>query len=122
MSAGEHLGTYAKGWTDGNAEMILKAVSVDYTFDDPNSGVIRKQDFARYLTELKDTVQRLRGGSLPTPFMELSEVLTQESGGVLTAWCWWVIPGTAIKGSGLIKVGAAGVRSEVIAYYTKLAA
>ena len=120
MSAAEQLGTYAKGWTNGDAETILKAASDDYTFDDPNSGLIRKQDFGRYLAELKETVKRLRGGGLPTPFMELSEVLTQESGGVLTAWCWWAIPGTSIKGSGLIKVGAQGVDSEVVAYYTKL--
>ena len=121
MSAAEHLGTYAQGWMNGDGEVILKATSDDYKFDDPNSGVISKKEFARYFAELQEIVKRLRGGSLPTPFMELSEVLTQESDGVLTAWCWWAIPGTSIKGSGLIKVGAAGVQSEVIAYYTKLA-
>ncbi len=52
--------------------------------------------------------------------MELSEVVTQENEEVITAWCWWAIPGTDIKGSGLIKVRADGVRSEVITYYTKL--
>jgi len=52
--------------------------------------------------------------------MELSEVLTQEDEGVLTAWCWWSIPGTELKGSGLIKAGPTGIRSEVITYYTKL--
>ncbi len=53
-------------------------------------------------------------------FMEISEVLTDEKDGILTAWCWWAIPGTNIRGSGLIKVGSEGVRSEVITYYTKL--
>lgn len=65
-------------------------------------------------------MRSLRGGSLPEPFMELSEVVTREGQGVLTAWCWWAVPGTDIQGSWLIKVGTDGVRSEVISYYTKL--
>lgn len=122
MGASEHLGVYAEGWTNGDADTILKATSADYTFDDPNSGVIPKKEFARYLAGLKETVKSQRGGGLPKPFMELSEVVTQENEGAMTAWCWWVIPGTDIKGSALIKIGPEGVRSEVITYYSKLSA
>ena len=122
MSAAEHLSTYAQGWAKGDANTILKATAADYTFDDPNFGVVSKNSLSSYLSELKETVASLCSGRVPDPFMELSEVLTQEVGGVLTAWCWWVIPGTEIKGSGLIKVGPTGVRSEVITYYTKLSA
>ncbi len=120
MSAAEHLGTYAEGWTKGDRDTILKAVSDDFTFDDPNAGRIAKGEFAEYLSGMKEIVRSLRGGNLPDPFMELSEVVTQENEGVLTAWCWWAVPGTEVKGSGLIKVGDDGVRSEVITYYTKL--
>ena len=120
MNATEHLSTYAEGWSKGDADIILKATAADYTFDDPNAGVVSKNSLSSYLGELKQTVASLCGGRVPDPFMELSEVLTQEADGVLTAWCWWVIPGTDIKGSGLIKVDSAGVRSEVITYYTKL--
>ena len=120
MSAGEHLGAYAQGWTNGDSAEVLRAVSDNYTFDDPNCGVIPRKEFARYLAQLKETVKTLRGGDLPTPFMELSEVVTQENQGSITAWCWWSIPGTNIKGSGLIKVGPEGVHSEVITYYSKL--
>ena len=52
--------------------------------------------------------------------MELTEVTTGEDDGVLTAWCWWSIPGTAIQSSGLIKAGEIGVQSEKLAYHTKL--
>ncbi|HSS66041.1 MAG TPA: nuclear transport factor 2 family protein [Gammaproteobacteria bacterium] len=120
MGAADHLGVYAEGWTKGDAETILRAVTDDFTFDDPNAGTIPKSNLADYLSGMKETVRSLCGGSLPDPFMELSEVVTQEGGGVLTAWCWWAIPGTGIKGSGLIKVGSGGVRSEVITYYTRL--
>ena len=118
MSASEHLGTYAEGWTKGDAELILKAAADNFTFNDPNAGVIPKSEFAAYLEGMKETVSSLRGGTLPEPFMELSEVVTKEEEGVLTAWCWWAVPGTQIKGSGLIKVESEGVQSEMIAYYT----
>jgi len=120
MSAADHLGTYTEGWTKGDVNTILKAVSEGYTFDDPNAGKVAKSKFGEYVSGMKETVRSLRGGNLPDPFMELSEVVTQEKEGEITAWCWWSIPGTDIKGSGLIKVGADGVRSEVITYYTKL--
>ena len=120
MSASEHLGTYAEGWTKGDAGLILRAAADNYTLDDPNAGVIPKNEFAGYLEGMKETVASIRGGSLPEPFMEISEVVTAEKEGVLTAWCWWAVPGTQVKGSGLIKVGSEGVQSERIAYYTKL--
>ena len=69
---------------------------------------------------MKETVRSILGGDLPEPFLELSDVITQENDGETTAWAWWVVPGTELKGRGLIKVGADGVRSEVITYYTKL--
>jgi len=122
MSAAVHLGTYAEGWTKGDANTILNAVSDEYTFDDPNVGKIAKGGFAEYLAGMKETVRSLQGGNLPDPFMALTEVVTREEEGVLTAWCWWTVPGTEIQGSGLIKVGAEGVRSEVITYYAKLPA
>ena len=120
MSADDHLGTYAEGWTKGDATTILRAVSDHYTLDDPNAGKITKGAFGEYLSKLKQTVRSVRGGGLPEPFMELSEVTTRDDQGILTAWCWWSVPGTGIQGSGLIKVGTEGVLSEVIAYYTKL--
>ena len=53
---------------------------------------------------------------------ELSQVLTGEEDGELTAWCWWTVPGTSIEGSGLIKVSDDGVVSERLTYYTALSA
>lgn len=121
MGAAEHLAMYAEGWTKGDAATILRATAEEYTFDDPNAGLISRNAFASYLNGLKETVVSFSSGKLPDPFMKLSEVVTQEAEGTLTAWCWWEIPGTDIKGSGLIKVTPTGVRSEVITYYTKLA-
>jgi len=120
MSAKDHLRKYADGWTKGDPEIILDSVSSDYVFDDPNEGQIKKQGFATYMSRLKEIVSSLRGTESETQFMELSEVVTHEEEDGLTAWCWWAIPGTELSGSGLIKVGPEGVRSERLTYYTKL--
>ena len=71
---------------------------------------------------MKELIARIRGAGYDGNFMDLSEVVTSEESGVLTAWCWWAIRGTDIKGNGLIKVGSDGVASETIAYYAKTAA
>ena len=120
MNAGDYLGRYAEGWTKGDAEIILSAASESFTFDDPNAGTISRENFTEYLAGLREVVAAARGGEVAESFMELTEVLTQETDGVLSASCWWAIPGTDIQGGGLIKVGGDGVESERIAYYTKL--
>lgn len=119
MSAADYLGKYAEGWSSGDADVILQAVTDDYKFDDPKAGKISKQEFSDYLSNMKASVKASCGGNLPAPFMQLSEVVTSEHDGNIKAWCWWEIPGTDIKGAGLIKVEPSGVYSEVITYYEK---
>lgn len=120
MNAADSLGMYAEGWTNGDAELILQSVTDDYVFDDPNVGTITKAGFVEYLENMKTSIKEQCNGNLPTPFMQLSEVVTNEHDGNLTAWCWWEIPGTDVKGAGLIKVEPKGVYSEIITYYAKL--
>jgi len=120
MNVADFLGAYAEGWTNGDSDTILRATSSSFVFDDPNAGMVAKEDFREFFAGLKEAVISKRGAGHKGPFMELSEVVTQENGDVLTASCWWEIPGTDIQGSGLIKVANDGVVSERIAYYTKL--
>ncbi len=120
MSAADHLGAYAEGWTNGDADKIIGSVSDGFVLDDPNASKVGKVDLANYLAGMKEAVASIRGEDYSGLFMELTEVTTGEDGGVLTAWCWWSIPGTPLQGSGLIKVGDDGVQSEKLTYYTKL--
>ncbi len=120
MSAADHLGAYAEGWTNGDADKIIGSVSDGFVLDDPNEGKVGKADFADYFAGMKAAVASMRGEVYLGPFMELTEVTTREDGGVLTAWFWWSVPGTPLQGAGLIKVGDDGVQSEKLAYYTKL--
>jgi hypothetical protein len=122
MSKADHLAAYAEGWTTGNSDKILSALSDTYVLDDPNHGRVAKGDMAAYLDGMKATVGELRGGKEEAQFLALSEVVTGEEDGKLTAWCWWTVPGTSIQGSGLIKVSDDGVVSERLTYYTALSA
>lgn len=120
MSKADYLAAYAEGWTTGNSDKILSALADNYVLDDPNHGHVAKGDMAVYLDGMKTTVNELRGGKAEAHLLELTEVLTGEEGGVLTAWCWWTVPGTPIAGGGLIKVADDGVVSERLTYYTGL--
>ena len=120
MSAADHLGTYAMGWATGDADTLLTALADEYTFDDPNAGTFPKSSMPEYMEMFKEQIRAARGGDLPDPLLEVSELVTREEGDSTTAWCWWSVPGTEIKGGGLIKAGPEGIRSEVITYYTKL--
>ncbi len=124
MSRMDYLGTYAEGWTKGDAAAILAATAESYVFDDPNAGQISKAEFADYFSNLAALVRDLRGGEPEGSFMELTEVVTKDDEQIreTTAWCWWRIPGTELQGGGLLKIGDDGVRLERIAYYTALPA
>lgn len=120
MNTTEFLNAYAEGWTNGDSDTILGATSESFVFDDPNARRVSKGEFKAFFAGLKEAVATIRGDGYEGPFMELSEVLTKDDGDRLTASCWWEIPGTNIRGSGLIKVANDGVVSELIAYYAKL--
>jgi hypothetical protein len=122
MSKADHLAAYAEGWTTGNTDKLLSALADNYVLDDPNHGRVAKGEMAAYLDGMKATVSELRGGKEEAQFLSLSEVLTGEEDGELTAWCWWTVPGTSIEGGGLIKVSDDGVVSERLTYYTALSA
>ncbi|HSR71480.1 MAG TPA: nuclear transport factor 2 family protein [Kiloniellales bacterium] len=122
MGKADHLAAYAEGWTTGNSDKILSALADNYALDDPNHGRVTKGEMAAYLDGMKATVDELRAGKEQAQFLALSEVLTGEQNGELTAWCWWTVPGTSIEGGGLIKVSDDGVVSERLTYYTALSA
>ena len=121
MTPKEALAMYAQGWIKGDPSLHMKCTSPSFTFDDPNAGRIAKAKFEAYFADLKKAVEAARRGKPASAFMDLSEVVAKpEDDGSLSVWCWWAIRGTPFAGSGLIKVGEDGVRSEKIAYYTKL--
>jgi hypothetical protein len=119
MSKADNLNRYAEGWITGDAGVIVSTLDDGYEMDDPNAGKISKAAFREYHAAFKEQVESIRGVS-EDAWLDLSELVTQEEAGVLTAWAWWTVPGTPIQGSALIKVGDGGVISERLTFYTKL--
>ena len=114
----EHLDVYAAGWMGADAAKILDGAAPGFVYDDPQVGVIGRDAFPTYFAELVRELDRQRGGPPDGALIELSHVVSEEAGSVLTAWAWWSFPGTGIEGSALIEVGDAGVASERIAYFS----
>jgi len=116
----EHFNTYIDGWAQGNAAKAMSVLTEDYTYDDPDSEIHTKDTFIDLMNGFKDAALDACGGQLPNPFVVVSEKMIEIDDGRLRAWCLWEIPGSGLRGSALIKGDVVGIRSEVIAYYTKL--
>ena len=122
MRFADRIDTYLKGWIRGDSSLLLGQTADNYFFDDPNRGKIARADFEAYVAEIKAEAIGFRGDRQFDNFEDLTEIVTKEEGdGTVTVWFWWAIPGTPIKGSSLVKVGQAGVLSEIICYYGKTA-
>lgn len=119
MATSDYLNQYAEGWTKGDPAILVGSLAESYQLDDPQNGMIPKGGMTEYLAGMWEMVEGIRGKT-NDPLLEITEVVTQEEEGTLKAWCWWVVPGTPIQGSGLIRVGDQGVLSERLCFYTKL--
>jgi hypothetical protein len=73
----EHFNRYIEGWVKGDVEMILSACAEDFVFDDAIDGRYTKADFPAYFESLREGV------------LEVTDVVTQETGDLETAWCWY---------------------------------
>lgn len=120
MSIQDTIATYAEGWTLGDSEKIMSAVSPDMVFDDPNVGKIDRDALPDYIAGLKSAVAELRAGAAHDKLMDMSEIVIKDDETPVSIWAWFTVPGTALAGSALIKVSDEGVIEERIAYYTSL--
>jgi len=101
MSA--HFDTYKNGWSQGDLDMILSACADDFVLDDPIDGTITKAEFPDYFKT--------------QAAVEVTEVVTEESEGIETAWCWWKT--SKQEGAALAKVGPDGVHWQRVTYFAR---
>jgi len=120
MSIQDTIAAYAEGWTLGDSEKIMSAVSPDMVLDDPNVGKINRDALPDYIAGLKSAVAELRAGDDHDTLMDMSDVVIKDDETPVSIWAWFTVPGTALAGSALIKVADEGVVEERIAYYTSL--
>ena len=82
---GDYLNQYVEGRTKGDAQILAGSLTDSYQLDDPNAGKITKQALAEHLAGMWQMVEGIRGKT-SDPLLEITEVVTQEEQGVLTAW------------------------------------
>lgn len=109
----EHFDRYMEGWTKGDVEMLLSACAEDFVFDDAIDGRFTKAELPAYFESLREGV------------VKVTDVVTEEIGGLETAWCWWSLeapPGATLvsqEGAALAKVGRDGMHSQKVTYFAR---
>lgn len=115
------IDTYLDGWKQGDGEISLPATSDGFTYDDPDTGTIQRQDFVQFVNDFKDMAIEMGAEKDIQPFLKYSDtVIHEDSDTTATVWCWWHANGTDLQGSAVIKVNEQGVLHEKIAYFSKL--
>ncbi len=113
------LTTYCEGWSKGDADMIRSAVADDYVWDDPEEGRVSKDGLGTFLPEFVETIDGLRDDCPSTPYLILSDFITNRVQVTTTVWCCFAVPGTSVEGISQIRLGDNGVISEHRAYRTR---
>jgi hypothetical protein len=109
----EYFDRYMEGWTKGDVELLLSACAEDFVLDDAIDGRFTKAELPAYL------------GSLGGGALKITDVVTQEIGGLETAWCWWSLEaptGASLasqEGAALAEVGQDGVHWQKVTYYAR---
>jgi hypothetical protein len=114
----QHLERLTQGWRDGDSGPIVRSLASDFIFENPNSGRIDKQQFPEYFEALKQQMNQM-GNSGYAQFMEFSEMLHHDDGEDLTAWLWYEILGTPVKGASRLKITDEGVRSDWLTFHAQ---
>lgn len=111
---------YLDGWRTGDAEKSYSTTAPGFTYDDPDTGLVQRDDFTDFFNDFKQAAADLKGSPVTEPFLTYSDTVMDTSGDVWTVWCWWHAVGTDFQGCAVIKADGTGVLSEKIAYYTPL--
>ncbi len=120
MTAKDHLEQYLEGWRLGDGALSLGVLVPGFSYDDPNTGRIPRDDFVQFVEDFKADAATLNDGKIGNPFLTYTDIVVDESALPHTAWCWWQATGTPLQGSALIKFNGDGILSERIAYFSKL--
>ena len=120
MTVKDFIDVYLEGWRLGDPCRSLQACAADFYYDDPNTGRIQREDFVAFVENFKSYGTSLNNGVVPTPFLEYTDMIVDDSQSPIVIWCWWRVNGTEFQGSALVKADNRGIRSERIAYFSHL--
>ena len=117
----ELIETYLEGWKIGNGELSLSATNEEFTYDDPDTGTIQREDFVDFVNDFKSLAIQMGAAENTQPFLKYTDiVIHQKTDNTAIVWCWWHANGTDLQGSAVIKASDQGILHEKIAYFSKL--
>jgi hypothetical protein len=114
------INEYLEGWRLGDGAMSLATTTEAFFYEDPNTGLIERENFVRFVEDFKEDARQLNKGVLPAPFLTYTNIVFDRQTEPATAWCWWQATGTPLQGAALIRFSSSGVESERIAYFSRL--
>ncbi|MEM7562980.1 MAG: hypothetical protein AAF353_07995 [Pseudomonadota bacterium] len=120
MSIQQVIEIYLKGWELGDGELSLSATADSFSYDDPNTGRIPREEFVQFVEDFKTAAVEMGATKNARPFLKYTDTVIQQDGKSATVWCWWHAVGTELQGSARILVGENGVLHEKIAYFSRL--
>ena len=120
MSVRQHIDTYLKGWELGDGEMSLTATADSFSYDDPDTGTIPREEFVQFVEDFRRAAEEMGGEVNAVPFLQYTDVVIKDDELPATVWCWWQAIGTELQGAARVLVGAEGVLHEKIAYFSRL--
>ena len=112
------LDAYLEAWRTGDAGRSLAATAPGFYYDDPDTGRVTRDGFVAFFDAFLAAGTDMAGGRQPAPFLIYNDMVIAE-GAPSTAWCWWLVNGTAFRGAACIRFDQTGVLSERIAYFTR---
>ena len=108
---------YIQGWYELDPRKLSASVTDDFVFDDPaESAPVGKAGLGDYMRRW-DARTRSLGA---TNRWILTDEVRQDRDGILTDWEWWELPGSPLKGMGLVKTSDSGVFLERITYFDRV--
>ena len=114
------IDTYLKGWELGDGALSLGVTAPGFCYDDPNTGLIPRDEFVQFVEDFKSAAVEMGGALNANPFLQYTDVVIKDDELPATVWCWWQAVGTGLQGCALVKVGPEGVLHEKIAYFSRL--
>lgn len=109
-----HLAAYIVAWNNADIDLALSVLSENFTVEDPDYGVISREQYPAYFDRLRRAVANAGGARRGRPYLESEAIALHHGPDESTGWLHWTFPGTPFEGVSRLRIGDEGLLSEEI--------